>query len=141
MTDYDMNVVFNDTKIINNSNDNDFIEADLGGMSYNRRSYKMSQPQPWARDQGKGLQECGPRQKPGSVGECEDEYSHSQMNFHCVWELKSRWTPKTSKSDWKGAKPLSLKSFLHHWKVIEAQMPKMGSHDPFGHLQHKLWPK
>jgi hypothetical protein len=20
-------------------------------------------------------------------------------------------------------------------------MPKMGSHDPFGHLQHKLWPK
>ncbi len=44
MTDYDMNVVFNDTKIINNSNDNDFIEADLGGMSYNRRSYKMSQP-------------------------------------------------------------------------------------------------
>jgi hypothetical protein len=20
-------------------------------------------------------------------------------------------------------------------------MPKMGSHDPFGHLKHKLWPE
>jgi hypothetical protein len=28
---------------------------------------------------------------------------------------------------------------LYHWKAIEAQMSKMGLHDPFGHLKHKLW--
>jgi hypothetical protein len=38
-------------------------------------------------------------------------------------------------------KPFALKSSLYHWKVIEAHMSKMGSHDPFGHMQHKLWPK
>ncbi len=27
---------------------------------------KLSQPQPWARDQGKGLQGCGPKRKPGT---------------------------------------------------------------------------
>jgi hypothetical protein len=34
-----------------------------------------------------------------------------------------------------------LKSFLYHWKAIEAFISKMGPHDPFGHLKHKLWPK
>jgi hypothetical protein len=31
--------------------------------------------------------------------------------------------------------------FLYHWKAIKTKMSKMGSHDPFGHLKHKLWPK
>jgi hypothetical protein len=39
------------------------------------------------------------------------------------------------------AKPLTLRSCLYHWKAIEVYLSKMGSHDPFGHLQHKLWPK
>jgi hypothetical protein len=38
-------------------------------------------------------------------------------------------------------KPIALKILLYHWKTIEAHMSKMGSQDPFGHLQHKLWPK
>jgi len=43
----------------------------------------MSQPEPWARDQDKGLQRCGPRVSPGitfhvpeSVRECEGMNSH-----------------------------------------------------------------
>jgi len=27
------------------------------------------------------------------------------------------------------------------WKGLEVEMSKMASHEPFGHLQHKLWPK
>jgi hypothetical protein len=30
---------------------------------------------------------------------------------------------------------------LDHWKSLETQMSKMGSHCPFGHLKHKLWAK
>jgi hypothetical protein len=42
----------------------------------------MLHPYPWARDQGKGLQERGPKERPGSVGECENEHSHAQMSSH-----------------------------------------------------------
>jgi hypothetical protein len=41
----------------------------------------------------------------------------------------------------QGSKPNGLRRFLYHWKAIETYMSKMGSHDPFGHLKHKLWPK
>jgi hypothetical protein len=44
MTNYDLNVAFNDTTIINNSNDNDFIGLGLGGMGYNGRSYRKTIP-------------------------------------------------------------------------------------------------
>jgi hypothetical protein len=33
-----------------------------------------------------------------------------------------------------------LKSSLYRWKAIETKMFKMGLHDPFRHLKHKLWP-
>jgi hypothetical protein len=39
------------------------------------------------------------------------------------------------------SKPIGLKSSLYHWKALGTQMSKVGSHDPFGHLKHKLWPK
>ncbi len=39
------------------------------------------------------------------------------------------------------SKHLALKSYLYHRKVIEVQMSKMGLHDLFGYLQHKLWQK
>jgi len=45
------------------------------------------------------------------------------------------------KEQLQGSKPIGLKSFLYHWKSLGTQMSKMGSHDPFGHLKHKLWPK
>jgi hypothetical protein len=45
------------------------------------------------------------------------------------------------KAQLQGSKPIALKSSLYHWKAIETYMSKMGSHCPFGHLKHKLWPK
>ncbi len=41
----------------------------------------------------------------------------------------------------QGSKHFALKRSLYHWKVIKVQMSKMGSHEPFGHLQHKLGQK
>jgi hypothetical protein len=41
----------------------------------------------------------------------------------------------------QGSKLVALKSSLYHWKAIETYMSKMGSYDPFGHLEHKLWSK
>jgi hypothetical protein len=40
-----------------------------------------------------------------------------------------------------GSKPIALRMSLYHWKAIETYMSKMGLHDPFGHLKHKLWSK
>jgi hypothetical protein len=40
-----------------------------------------------------------------------------------------------------GSKLTGLQSSLYHWKTLETYMFKMGSHDPFGNLKHKLWPK
>jgi hypothetical protein len=45
------------------------------------------------------------------------------------------------KEQLQGSKPNGLRSFLYHWKAIKTYMSKMGSHDPFGHLKHKLWSK
>ncbi len=41
----------------------------------------------------------------------------------------------------QGSKHLALRRSSCHWKVIEMEMSKMASHEPFGHLQHKLWQK
>jgi hypothetical protein len=41
----------------------------------------------------------------------------------------------------QGSKHLALGFSLHHWKAIKVWMSKMGTHGPFGHLQHKLWQK
>ncbi len=38
------------------------------------------------------------------MGECENEHSHSQMNFH-YGELESWWTPEILESDCKGQNP------------------------------------
>ncbi len=38
-------------------------------------------------------------------------------------------------------KHLALGCSLYHWKGLEVQMPKMASHEPFGHMQPKLWAK
>jgi hypothetical protein len=34
-----------------------------------------------------------------------------------------------------------LRSSLYHWKALGMWMFKMGSHESFEHLKHKLWPK
>jgi hypothetical protein len=41
----------------------------------------------------------------------------------------------------QGSKLIWLKISLYHWKYFRNQMSKMGLHDPFGHLKHKLWPE
>jgi hypothetical protein len=41
----------------------------------------------------------------------------------------------------QGSKHLALKLSSCHWKAIEVKMSKTASHEPFGHLQHKLWQK
>ncbi len=73
---------------------------------------KVSQPQFWVRDQGKGLQGREPRESSGvtynahgSEKECEGMNLHtpSELPF---WELESQWTFKSSKGDFKGQNPL-----------------------------------
>ncbi len=43
--------------------------------------------------------------------------------------------------DCRGLKLIGLNNFLYLWKSLGTLMSKMGLHDPFGHLKHKLWPK
>jgi hypothetical protein len=46
------------------------------------------------------------------------------MNFHCAWELESRWTPETSKSDCKGQN-LSLGRILYIiGNILKRRCPK-----------------
>jgi len=82
--------------------------------------------------------------KPGSHISCSweckrvwgNEPPHSQVNSH----FESR-TPKFLEGNCKGQNSLDWRVFLYHWKAFETKMFKMGSHDPFKHLKHKLWPK
>jgi len=62
----------------------------------------------------------------------------------------SKWAPtlgigapvdfRMFKNRLQGSKPIGLRSSLYHWKVLGTLMSKMGLHDPFGHLTHKLLP-
>jgi len=41
----------------------------------------------------------------------------------------------------QGSKHIALRRSSYYWKAIKVQMLKMVLHEPFGHLQHKLWQK
>jgi hypothetical protein len=41
----------------------------------------------------------------------------------------------------KKSKLIGLKNSLYRWKTLETWMSKMGLHDPFEYLKHKLWLK
>ncbi len=45
------------------------------------------------------------------------------------------------KEKFQGLEIIGLKISLHYSKALETQMSEMGSHDPFGYLKYKLWPK
>jgi hypothetical protein len=45
------------------------------------------------------------------------------------------------KEQFEGSKLIGLKSSLYHWKHLKTSMSKIGLHDPFEYLQHKLWLK
>jgi hypothetical protein len=77
---------------------------------------------------------------PGSVKKCE-EWTHTFPSGLPLWELESWWILKSLKGNCRGSKLIELKSSLYHWKVLETWMFKMGLHDPFEYLKHKLWPK
>jgi hypothetical protein len=63
------------------------------------------------------------------VGECENEHSHSQMNFH-YWELESRWTLETSESDCKGQNPSPCEVLYIIEKLLKLRCPK------WAHMTH-----
>jgi hypothetical protein len=41
----------------------------------------------------------------------------------------------------QGSKLIGLKNSLYHWKALGTLISKMGLHDSFGYIKHKLWPK
>ncbi len=62
--------------------------------------------------------------------------SHSQK-----WELGVLRDSQKLRVRLQGSKHLTLECSLYRWKGLEVSMSKMASHEPFGHLQHKLWSK
>jgi hypothetical protein len=60
--------------------------------------------------------------------------SHSQK-----WELGILRDSQKLRARVQGSKNLALGCSLYHWKGLEVSMSKMASHEPFGHLQPKLW--
>jgi hypothetical protein len=77
---------------------------------------------------------------PESAKECEG------MNRHTP-----KWSPilgvevlmdfQIFKKNLQRSKPIRLKNYLYHQKVIEMWMSKMGLHNSFGYMKHKLWLK
>jgi len=63
------------------------------------------------------------------------------------WLILSKWDLEVLRDSrnfivqLQGSKRLALRRFSCHWKAMEVSMSKMASHEPFGHLQHKLWQK
>jgi hypothetical protein len=57
------------------------------------------------------------------MGECDNEHSHSQMNFH-YWELESQWSFKTLESDCKGQNPLSYGVIYIIGKILKHRCSK-----------------
>ncbi len=64
----------------------------------------------------------GPRERPGSVGECENELT--LPNELPCWELESRWTPKILKSDCKSQNPFPWGFFYIIGKLLKHRCPK-----------------
>jgi len=88
----------------------------------------------------RGCKVAGQERKPGSERKCEG------MNLHIpkgapTLGVGVPMDSRMFRERLQGSKPNGLKSSLYHWKAIETYMSKMGLHDRFEHLKHKLWPK
>jgi hypothetical protein len=95
-----------------------------------------------------------PRQRLMKV-RAKSEARESHFMLLRVWKVGEnelhtpKWTPtlgigilmilEFSKSIYRGQNPLDWKVFYIIGKLLE--LLKMGLHDPFGYLKHKLWPK
>jgi hypothetical protein len=77
---------------------------------------------------------------PKSVKECEGIDLHTPKGTPTLG-VGVPMDSQIFREQLQGSKPNGLKKNLYHWKAIETYMSKMGSHDPFGHLKHKLWSK
>jgi hypothetical protein len=69
-------------------------------------------------------------------GKCEDE-THTPKNGN----LESSGTPATSELDNKKKNTSPWGVFYTVGKALKCRCRKIASHEPFGHLQHKLWAK
>jgi hypothetical protein len=58
-----------------------------------------------------------------------------------LWGVGISTEPWIFRERLQESKSIGLRSFLFHQKALGTSMFKMGSHDPFGHSKHKLWPK
>ncbi len=77
---------------------------------------------------------------PGSVRECEGMNRHTPKGPP-ILGVGVPVDYRIFREQLQGSKPNGLRSSLYHWKALGTQMSRMGSHDPFGHFKHKLWPK
>ncbi len=77
---------------------------------------------------------------PGSIKECKGMNPHTFKGTPTLG-VGVPMDSQIFKKQLQGSKLIRWKRSLHHWKAIGMQMSKMGSHDPFGHLKHKLWSK
>ena len=69
-----------------------------------------------------------------------NELPHSQVSS-IILGVEVPMDFQIFKKQLQRSKPIKLRSSLYHWKYFGTKMSKMGLHNPFGHLKHKLWPK
>jgi len=95
----------------------------------------------------KGLQGCEPRESLGvtshilgNVGSVR-EWTLTLPRQLPFWEMESWWILEILENNLRGQNSMGLWRFLYHWKALETEMFKMGSHCSFGHLKQNLWLK
>jgi len=86
------------------------------------------------------LQGCKLRRKPRSEGKREGVNPHTPKGASTLG-IGVPVDSQIFKEQWQGSKPNGLRNSIYHWKFFRTKMSKMGLHDPFGHLKHKLWLK
>ncbi len=84
----------------------------------------------------KSLLVCGNFCRNPTLKKCEDDTHTPEMG---TWE--SSKTPRKFRVRFQRSKDLALGCSLYRWKGLETYMSKMASHEPFGHLKHKLCTK
>ncbi len=80
------------------------------------------------------------KRKPRSAKQCEGMNPHTPKGTP-ILGVGVSVDSLIFKEQLQGSKLIGLRHPLYHWKILRMQMFEMGSHDPFGHLKHKLWSK
>jgi len=77
---------------------------------------------------------------PRSVGKCEGMNLHTSKGASTLG-VGIPVDSQIFRERLQGSKLNKLNFFLYYWKALGTLMSKMGLHDSFRHLKHKLWPK